>query len=580
MMLLGLQTWWLTAIATPFLRLHVTATSLAIGYASGVVVAGGAIWLSVRRIARVPPRRLLAGLTHVSHRTGQISNSVPLLRRSSAGRNHLAEHCLCQAVAHGCERGRSQFGWIEIALVLLTLAPTAVLLLAHVGERWQTGVFFAAGMMALVTLLALIWLRLRAGMTGQAVTAGRGNLVRMALRNAARNPGRSTLTIGLVAAASFIIVSMDAFRLDPTQQTPTLDSGNGGFALAAESDQPILQNLNSPDARTALGFSADNQEPLGCRTIVSLRVHGGEHARCLNLYRPRQPRVLGIPRQFTDRDAFAWADKPRDCQNPWQLLEASKGDSPIFAETKIGTVPVPVILEKNTANYALQLWGGVGEVFEISDGRGNPVRLRVVALLADSIFQGDLLVDESVFLRLFPDTNGCRFFLIETSPEETAAVQKTLEQNLGEYGFSAETTGRRLADFLAVQNTYLSTFQSLGGLGLLLGTFGLAAVQLRNVFERRGELALLRATGFRRTTLGWLVLLEHTALLAAGLGVGTLAASLAVLPHLLHRGASLPWASLAVTLAAVLVVGLAAGALAVRAVVHAPLLAALREERG
>ena len=241
---------------------------------------------------------------------------------------------------------------------------------------------------------------------------------------------------------------------------------------------------------------------------------------------------------------------------------------------------VPVILEKNTANYALNLWGGLGETFEIGDGRGNPVRLRVVALLADSIFQGDLLMDESAFLRLFPDTSGRRFFLVETPPEQIAAVKKTLQQNLGEYGFSADTTGRRLAEFLAVQNTYLSTFQSLGGLGLLLGTLGLAAVQLRNVFERRGELALLRATGFRRATLGWLVLLEHTVLLTAGLGVGTLAASLAVLPHLLHRGAAVPWASLAGTLIAVLIVGLAAGALAVRAVVRAPLLAALREERG
>jgi ABC-type antimicrobial peptide transport system permease subunit len=114
----------------------------------------------------------------------------------------------------------------------------------------------------------------------------------------------------------------------------------------------------------------------------------------------------------------------------------------------------------------------------------------------------------------------------------------------------------------------------------LLGTFGLAAVQLRNVFERRGELALLRATGFRRATLGWLVLLEHAVLLMSGLGVGTLAAALAVLPHLLHRGAAAPWSSLAATLAAVLVAGLLAGALAVRAVVRAPLLSALREERG
>jgi hypothetical protein len=277
--------------------------------------------------------------------------------------------------------------------------------------------------------------------------------------------------------------------------------------------------------------------------------------------------VLGVPRQFIDRDGFAWADTPSDCPNPWQLLE-QHGDA------------VPVILEKNTANYALQLWGGIGETFEITDGRGNNVRLQVVALLADSIFQGDLLLGESAFLRLFPDTSGCRFFLVETPAEQTAAVRNTMEQDLGEYGFSAETTGRRLAAFLAVQNTYLSTFQSLGGLGLLLGTFGLAAVQLRNVFERRGELALLRATGFRRATLGWLVLLEHAALLATGLGVGTLAALLAVLPHLLHRGVAVPWASLAATLAVVLVVGLAAGALAVRAVVRAPLLAALREERG
>ena len=68
-----------------------------------------------------------------------------------------------------------------------------------------------------------------------------------------------------------------------------------------------------------------------------------------------------------------------------------------------------------------------------------------------------------------------------------------------------------MAGLLAVQNTYLSTFQSLGGLGLLLGTFGLATVQLCNVLERRGELALLRAAGFRRRTLVELVLLESVA---------------------------------------------------------------------
>ena len=131
---------------------------------------------------------------------------------------------------------------------------------------------------------------------------------------------------------------------------------------------------------------------------------------------------------------------------------------------------------------------------------------------------------------------------------------------------------------MAVQNTYLSTFQSLGGLGLLLGTFGLAVVELRNVLERRGELALLRAAGFRRALLGRMVMMENGLLLISGLAVGLFAALVAVWPHLLSGGASLPWQSLGVTLSLVIVVGLVAGFAAVRATLVTPLLPALRGE--
>ncbi len=558
LMLLGLQTWWLAAITTPFLRLQMTAASLAIGGGSGLAVAAAAIWLSVRAFARIPPRRLL---------TGQYS--VPLLGTSNARRKLTGQHCLFQAVA--------RIGWLELLLVLLAVGPAAAMLLGHVGEELKVGMFFAAGALALLAMLGLVWLRLRAGMTGPAIAAGRGNLARMALRNAARNPGRSALTIGLVAAASFLIVAVSAFRLDPGRQTSALQGGDGGFALVAESDQPVFQDLDTPAGRRELGFSAAEEKLLAASTIVPLRVRAGDDASCLNLYRPRQPRLLGVPPRFVAHDGFAWADKPAGTPNPWELLDRKRWGGSSTATAAPG--PIPVILEKNTANYALGLWGGLGETFTIPDAHGNPIRLQVVALLADSIFQGDLLTGEADFLRCFPDVSGYRLFLIETPPARTAAVQAAFEQALGDYGLAAETTGRRLAGFLAVQNTYLSTFQSLGGLGLLLGTFGLAAVQLRNVLERRGELALLRATGFRRATLAWLVLLEHAALLTAGLGIGVLAALLAVLPQMTGRAASLPWTSLAATLGTVLLVGLAAGGLAVRAVLRTPLLAALREER-
>ncbi len=78
-------------------------------------------------------------------------------------------------------------------------------------------------------------------------------------------------------------------------------------------------------------------------------------------------------------------------------------------------------------------------------------------------------------------------------------------------------TTERLENYRAVENTYLSTFQTLGGLGLLLGTLGLGVLLLRNTIERRGELAMLRAMGFRQSTLSRMVLVENAFLLAVGI---------------------------------------------------------------
>jgi ABC-type antimicrobial peptide transport system permease subunit len=237
------------------------------------------------------------------------------------------------------------------------------------------------------------------------------------------------------------------------------------------------------------------------------------------------------------------------------------------------------VLDKNTATYSLHLMQGRGENFSVTDSRGQTLRLAVAGLLANSIFQGDLLVSQESLLRYDPTIGGYRFFLIDAPAERSAAVERALERTLDDYGFTAQPASERLAGFLAVENTYLSAFQSLGGLGLLLGTIGLAAVQLRNVLERRGELALLRAAGFRRQLLARLVVLENLVLLVAGLAIGCLAAVLALLPHLAGGGASVPWGPLAGLLVLVLAVGLAASVAAVRAVARAPLLPALRHER-
>jgi ABC-type antimicrobial peptide transport system permease subunit len=228
--------------------------------------------------------------------------------------------------------------------------------------------------------------------------------------------------------------------------------------------------------------------------------------------------------------------------------------------------------------YSLQLYRGIGEEFDVQYDARPPIRFRVVGLLTTCIMQGSLLIHERDFLQEFPDAAGYRMFLIRAAGNREDDVASVLEDRLSDSGFDVTSAARRLDSLLAVQNTYLSTFQTLGALGLLLGTFGLATVQIRNVVERRSELALMRAAGFRRARLARMVLQENIALLSAGLLSGFLAATVAVVPYVFLGGASVPLRDLTITLGVILAVGVLSSLTSVRTTLRAPLLPALRGE--
>ncbi len=204
--------------------------------------------------------------------------------------------------------------------------------------------------------------------------------------------------------------------------------------------------------------------------------------------------------------------------------------------------------------------------------------LQIAGMFDGAVFQGVLVASEERFLEVFPEQTGFQYFLIEVAPEHAAKLSTLLETRLETFGFDAELVADRLADFLSVQNTYLSTFQTLGGLGLLLGTLGLGAVMLRNVLERRSEIALLKSIGFTSKQTAILVLSENTVLLLWGLVVGSISALLAMLPHLLSIGGDFPWDSATSMLVAVAVAGTLAALAAVASAVRLPTLETLRRE--
>jgi len=373
----------------------------------------------------------------------------------------------------------------------------------------------------------------------------------------------------LIASATFVIAAIGAFRLDPDSGPGILHSPSGGFSLLGESAVPLPYSLNSAEGRDALGLAETLSLQMKDVTVMPFRLRPGDEASCRGLYRPTTPRILGAPEEMIERGGFRFAASiartDAERRNPWLLLRRKFADGAI-----------PALGAANPVKWQLHL--DLGQDLQVTDEHGVTRRLRFVGLFDGGVLQDELIVAEPRFTRLFPSRAGYAFFLLAAPPSASAELGPGLERELDVYAFDVSPTAQRLKDYAAVQNTYLATFRTLGGLGLVLGTLGLAVVLLRNVLERRGELALMRALGFSPLDLGWMILAENLLLVLVGLAAGALPALVAIGPHIVERPADVPWLSVGGTLVMVLVLGVGAGTLALRSALRTPLLPALRRE--
>lgn len=540
LMIYGLTHWWIGAIGTKELVLSVQPLSLTIGLMIALIAGFVSIAWAMRQLKKLSLREQLAGVTEL-----ETDLATEKLRATRAMRR--ASVC---------------------ALIALLLMASVV-----VGVIPATGAFFGIGTLLLVASLSYLSAKLRRESGVSVKGHGVAAFARLSLRNATRQRQRTIMTAGMIATATFLIVAVAAFRRDPTSELPVKNSGNGGYTLVAESSSPVLYDLNTPEGRKKLQLvpSEDSAEAklLAKMNVVPFRVKPGEDASCLNLYQTSVPTILGAPQSFIEQHRFAFAS------GSWKSLEGDHSSS----EQKRGSsadVPIPVLGDMNTLMFSLHKQ--VGQTIAVPNDESPQHQLLVKGMFQDSVFQGVLVMSEEDFLKLYPEQKGFRYFLIDVPSEDQDAAIAYLETELAEYGFDAEPVADRLARFLSVQNTYLSTFQTLGGLGLLLGTFGLATVMLRNVLERQSELALLRAIGFRRSGVANLVLWENGFILLWGLTAGSVSAILATSPNLLSRGANLPWPSLAVLLIVVFITGMIAALFAVISASRLPIVTTLRGE--
>lgn len=529
----GMAGVWRDAAAGMEFHYFLKPSSLAVAFAATVAVALLVVWFASRRVAAVQPSALISGT----------SDDSPA---SAGGRRDVLAFWGGSIGALGC-----------------LLAPKVP------GTMAEQGLFFGAGFLSTVAGVALCSVLIRRFLRPSRTLASLGALGR---QHTVRRRGRSLAVIGLMAAGVFMVTAINSFRLDGARGAERRGAGTGGFAYVGESTLPVYEDLDGAEGRRKFGLDGMKEE----FSLLSLRVSDGEDASCLNLNRAQRPRLMGVDVEkiagFSPFHFTALAGPSPEGRSPWSLLTGE-------AAVEDGIPVIPGIVDQNTAVYALQK--KIGDTVRYETVSGEAFAVRLVGFLETSILQGSLVVDEAQFVRFFPDAGGYRFFLLDgagADPETLAPVAAHLTRMFGDLGLEMRPAADRLNEFNAVQNTYLSIFSTLGGLGLFLGTLGLAILVGRNVMERRGQLGVMQAMGFTRRALSGMVLSEHWFLHLSGVVVGLGAALLAVLPKLTGGSAPLPWALLAAINGAVLVGGLLFCAAAAWAVLRGRLMDAIRRE--
>ena len=536
-LLAALSSAWTDAVGGSVVDYHVGTGAMVTGALSGFSLAMIVMFFCAGRLAKRAPVESLAGST-------------------------------LRAVPAASGRQRSRMAAL-LALFCAVLAIVTAFKGIGAAGAAQAQSFFGAGMLMLIAGIAATAILLKwRPKTGRTVSLSRRTLI---WSGTCRRSGRSLTTVGLLACGCFMIIAVTAHRLDVQDDALSADSGTGGFTHIMELSRPFTRDLSDPAVREDLGAEFGVLDDV---IFVPVRVKEGDEASCLNLNRAQQPRLLGIdPTDLPGRFTFAasmnygtegsgFADETAD---PWVWLTRNTPKN-----------WVPAVADNNSILWAMGK--KVGDSLSYRDERGRPFEVKLTGGLANSMMQGSVLIPERAFVRKYPSASGYEMYFVDAGGADETAFAEEIEFALADYGVELIPAGKRLAEFNAVQNSYLSMFQILGAFGVLIGIVGLGVVVLRNVLERRSELGLMRALGWSRSALIRSVVSEHACLLLLGCTVGIVAAAVGVIPSLTSPATGFPFLFVLITMAGIFLNGLLWTVIATRLSVSGSFLDALKEE--
>jgi putative ABC transport system permease protein len=366
-----------------------------------------------------------------------------------------------------------------------------------------------------------------------AVMAGLGRvkalapLLRMSMAYPLRSRFRTGTTLAMFTLVVFTLVTGSTSTGSFQAAFNNVDTFGGGFDIRAGAGaRASIPNMRQ-ELDYRLGARAADYPIVAAQSVLAV------DARQLGTHRPYEEyHVRGLDNSFlshTDFQLGAIARGYDSSRDVWRALERHRGlavvDSLVVQRRdQFGFNAMPSDF-KITGFYADE-----GKPFDpvrvtvLDKQTGRKTTLTVIGVLSDSapFEMSGISASQSTLASAFPGRTEPTIYYFTTAPgvdPDRAAAR--LEGAFLSNGLEAESMRKVVHEAVAANRTFNRLIQGFMALGLVVGVAALGVISARAVVERRQQIGVMRAIGFRRSMIQAVFLLESSFVALTSIVVGT-----------------------------------------------------------
>jgi len=376
--------------------------------------------------------------------------------------------------------------------------------------------FIISGVFLVFASLLLVMVNSNFIIKGFTFLIGRGKseaaVIKTAVSYALKSKFRTGMTIAIFALVIFTITTMSMIiGMMGTNIEKQVQEASGGYEVLAFCNPVVpIENLTSELDEKGFLNKIEKYTSLTSGEVNISATKGPEE--------PIFYTMLGVDRRFIEENEFYFSEYLSEYRSEKEVWFAIKDNSSLVIVDGSFGPQNAIVTTGPPQNSVLSL--NLGDVIKIKDKNDMLVEKKVIGILDTTLIQGIFSYIFFVEQEFGINTSSVFLFSIKTDfdVDETA---KELESAFLSNGMQTIVVETVVLNIISTLNQFFYLFDAFMALGLIIGIAGLGIITIRSVHERRQEIGMMRAIGFKKKMVLSSFVIETSTIAIIGILIGT-----------------------------------------------------------